>query len=501
DQVAIQNTANLYCGKGYAGDTPGLYPNPLMPRPSVPELALMHDQGFYCIQGTEYYEKDIIYTLDGDVNFRSLWVSINPDSTDMQSGKHEIGIKLFSGHGAKLLEEEVFTLEVIDCNLPENETYYTNWFHVDCLCDFYKVEPYSDEFYKYFESFVSNAARHRQNMLLIPAFTPPLDTVRGGERRNVQLVDVTVTENGYEFGFERLKKFLDTAVKCGIRYFEHCHLFSQWGAESAPNIYDVNGERIFGWDTPSNGDEYIGFLNAYLKELIAFAKKNGYEERFIFHLSDEPSVKHVENFRKMTAGIRDTLKGFKIVDALSNIEFYTEGFVTSPIPVVYEVEEFLGKCDELWMYYTGAVYKEDYSNRLITITAARTRVLGLQMYRYDIKGFLHWAYNFYYNELSKGFFDPLVNPCGYKNYPGASYLAYPTRDGAVPSICEKLMCEAFDDIRALKLLESYIGKEKVIALCEEHLGEKITLTTVPENDKMFTLRQKINAEIKKYSEV
>jgi len=71
----------------------------------------------------------------------------------------------------------------------------------------------------------------------------------------------------------------------------------------------------------------------------------------------------------------------------------------------------------------------------------------------------------------------------------------------VPSICEKLMCEAFDDIRALKLLESYMGKEKVIALCEEHLGEKITLTTVPENDKMFTLRQKINAEIKKYSEV
>jgi len=276
DQVPIQNTANLYRGKGYAGDTPGLYPNPLMPRPSVPELALMHDQGFYCIQGTEYYEKDIIYTLNGDVNFRSLWVSINPDSTDMQSGKHEIGIKLFSCHGAKLLEEEVFTLEVINCDLPENETYYTNWFHVDCLCDFYKVEPYSDEFYKYFESFVSNAARHRQNMLLIPAFTPPLDTVRGGERRNVQLVDVAVTENGYEFGFERLKKFLDTAVKCGIRYFEHCHLFSQWGAESAPNIYDVNGERIFGWDTPSNGDEYIGFLNAYLKELIAFAKKNGY---------------------------------------------------------------------------------------------------------------------------------------------------------------------------------------------------------------------------------
>ena len=206
DQVAIQNTANLYCGNGYEGGMPGLYPNPLMPRSSSPVLAKMHDCGFYNISSEEYYEKEEKYTLNGDTNFRSLWVSINPDSEKIQSGTYDINIKLFSGYGAKLLEEEVFTLEVIDCDLPENDTYYTNWFHVDCLCDFYKTEPYTDEFYKYFETFVSNASRHRQNMLLVSAFTPPLDTVRGGERRNVQLVDVTVTKDGYVFGFDRLKK-------------------------------------------------------------------------------------------------------------------------------------------------------------------------------------------------------------------------------------------------------------------------------------------------------
>lgn len=499
DQVPIQNIANEYGGKGYAGNAPGLYPNPLMPRPATPELVSMHGDGFYCFGGNECYENDVKYTLNSDINYRSLWVSVNPDSIEMKSGMYNIGIKLFSGYGAKLLEEETFTLEVIDCALPENETYYTNWFHVDCLCDYYNVEPYTDEFYVYFESFISNAARHRQNMLLIPAFTPPLDTVMGGERRNVQLVDISVSENRYVFGFDRLERFLDTADKCGIKYFEHCHLFSQWGAEFAPNIYDVNGNRIFGWDTPSDGEEYMGFIKAYLTELIDFAKKKGYAQRFIFHLSDEPSAKHIERFKRMTSGVTEILKGYKIIDALSNIEFYSEGIVTAPVPVVYEVEKFLGKCDELWMYYTGATYKEDYTNRLITNTAARTRVLGLQMYLYNIKGFLHWAYNFYYNILSHGYFDPLVDPCGYKNFPGVSYLAYPTRDGAVPSICEKLMCEAFDDIRALKLLESYIGKERVIDFCEKHLGEKITLTTVPQNDILFTLRQKINSEIKKLS--
>ena len=37
--------------------------------------------------------------------------------------------------------------------------------------------------------------------------------------------------------------------------------------------------------------------------------------------------------------------------------------------------------------------------RLISNTAARTRVLGVQMYALGAKGFLHWGYNFYNSQL------------------------------------------------------------------------------------------------------
>ena len=97
--------------------------------------------------------------------------------------------------------------------------------------------------------------------------------------------------------------------------------------------------------------------------------------------------------------------------------------------------------------------------------------------------------------MSTGVYDPLSNPCGYKNYPGAAYLAYYTRDGAIPSVAEKLMCEAMDDVRALQTLESLVGREKVIKLCESVLGKKISNGLVPQKQDMVKLRFAINDAI------
>jgi len=490
DYASVINTANDYNEEGYIGSTPGLYPNPLMPRPAVPETEKL--------SGERVYEKDTLFHLDADTSFRSLWVSVNPESEKLQSGIYEFDITCTALETGEIVGNTCFTLEIIDALLPEQKTFYTNWFHVDCLCDYYKVEPYTEEFYKYFKSFIRNAVMHRQNTLLIPAFTPPLDTPPGGERRNVQLVDIKKERNGYTFNFDKLNRFLKIAQQCGIAYFEHCHLFSQWGAKSAPNIYDVSGKRLFGWETDSSSPEYSDFLENYLVELLKFIDANGYNGSFIFHMSDEPSNDCVEEFLQITKRAREILNNQIIADALSHIEFYREGIIDTPIAFMPHADKFSSECENFWLYYTGGTYARSCTNRLITNTAARTRVLGLQLYLYGAKGFLHWGYNYYYNILSTGFFDPMVNPCGYENLPGASFLAYPSPWGALPSVCEKHMCEAFDDIRALQLLESHIGKQAVMDTCRKLLGDKIDYTFIPENNNLFNWRQAINEEIRKH---
>lgn len=494
DHVALSNAFNPCGESGYESDLPGSYPDILMPRPVNPKVERIPTAG-----ASALFETDADNLLNAlSTEYQSIWFTVNPDSEVLHAGNYDITVRLHNLAKDENTEKHLM-LEIIDAELPEHDSYYTNWFYEDCICDMFGVELYSDAFYEIFDQYIRNMTRHRQNMLLLPAFTPPLDTPVGTERMNVQLTDIEKTDEGWKFGFERMRRFIRHAKSGGIRYFEHCHLFSQWGAKNAPNIYDVSGTRIFGFDTDASCEEYVGFIRAYLTAFLAFAREEGIEDCLVFHLSDEPEEGQLESYRSAHDSVADLLQDKIIADALSGVKFYEEGLITQPIPFMSNVGAFENKCDRFWLYYTGFAVPH-CTNRLISNTCARTRVLGLQMYRYRALGFLHWAYNFYYDRLSAGLCDPRTNPCGYKQMPGVTFLAYPFPGGrhlVVPSIREKMMAEAFDDLRALKLLESKIGRDAVLAICEAHLGE-LSYKTIPDGDTLFLLRGAINEEIKKY---
>ena len=492
DYVPLTSAANPHGDAGYESDQPGLYPDILMPRPAVPEIVCQKTAW-----GHTYFEAGTDNLLNAIPDFQSVWFTVNPDSMELEAGIYKICIKLSSLADGMILASETLTLEVIGILLPEHTAYYTNWFHVDCLCDLFDTKPYSEPFYRIFDDYLQNMTRHRQNTLLLPAFTPPLDTPIGMERRNVQLVDIQKTAEGWSFGFGKMQEFVRHAINGGIRYFEHCHLFSQWGAKNAPNIYDIRGNRIFGYDTDASGEEYRTFLRAYLKAFLDFAEEEGIAEHLLFHLSDEPAVSQMESYRQAHDSVSDLLEGQIIADAMSDLTFYEEGLVDHPIFFISHADAVEGNCPALWLYYTGSTTPH-CTNRLISNTSARTRVLGLQLYRYQALGFLHWAYNFYYDRLSAGCYDPKSAPNAYKMLPGVTFLAYPVLGHGihvVPSIREKLMAEAFDDLRALTLLETRIGREAVLELCKHRLGT-ISWKTIPDEDALTFLREEINRKIR-----
>ena len=489
DYVGLTHNVDTMGQAGFARIEPGLYPSALQPRKASSRLAITGTDLFYEV-GEETH-------LASNGGFNALWVTLNPDGAELPSGDKTVEITLFELETGKKLETATFEIEVLAASLQAHRMFYTNWFHVDCLCDYYGVKPYSSKFYRYFKSFLENMVRHRQNVILMPAITPSLDTVVGGHRKNVQLVDIEKTETGYRFGFDRLREFIAFCQSAGIRYFEHPPLFSQWGAKYAVTVYDIHGKELFGWNTSATDPEYTHFLNTYLRELLAPERELDCVGDFIFHISDEPRPKGVEDYRKAVESVREILSGRMVVDALSHLEFYQQGLVKTPVVFISHAEECVGVCDDFWLYYTGEMVETEITNRLISIDSARTRVLGLQLWYYGAKGFLHWGYNYCYDYMSGGFFDPISNPCGYKNYPGASFLAYYTRKGAIPSISEKLMAEAMDDVRALQTLESQIGHQAVVDMCERILGKKISNALVPKEQDMVRLRLAINDAIRR----
>ena len=211
-------------------------------------------------------------------------------------------------------------------------------------------------------------------------------------------------------------------------------------------------------------------------------------------MSDEPSVDQIDSYGKASSIVYEHLKDFPIIDALSDYKYYETGLVKNPIPATNHIEPFLeNNVPNLWTYYCCGQYK-DVSNRFFNMPSARNRRIGVQMYKYRIVGFLQWGYNFWYSQYSKYPIDPYrVTDAGYGFPSGDAFVVYPGKEGPVVSLRLKVFYEALQDMRALQLLESLVGKEAVIDILEESLEKPITFSQYPRSSEwILSKREQIN---------
>ena len=473
----------------------------------MPAYPTRHDTDFIRTESGLYPDLLAPLQMNGGVpcvmgQLRTVWVDI--DASALADGEHKIVFKI---HDGEEVHELPLALTVIPAELPEVDFPVTQWFHYDCLATYYNVEVFSERHWEIVENFIKTFVKCGNNTLLVPIFTPPLDTHVGGERLTVQLIDVTRDAEGkYTFDFSLLTRFMDMADRLGVKYFEIAHLFTQWGAAHAPKIMATtpNGyERIFGWETDATGEDYNTFIRQLLCELLDFLKARGDDKRCFFHISDEPNSEQLEQYMKSKNSVIDLLEGYPVMDALSKVEFYREGVVTNPIPSNNHIEPFLEAFAEegregLWTYYCCG-QNVGVSNRYFATPGARTRYIGVQFYRYKIGGFLQWGYNFYNNQGSHDAINPYVDSTGNYFVPsGDTYSVYPAQDGtALESMRILHFREGLDDMRALYLAESLVGREKVLETIEpivkELTGNEIVFSRcINRSTDMHTLRNAID---------
>ena len=458
-------------------------------------------QDNYTLRKKSGYFPELLRPLEGCFNakankWNSIWLEVVPNST-LVAGEQKINVALTCGEDVQTID---FTLDVIDAQLPAQTLINTNWFHTDCIATHYNIEVFSDKYWEYVKNFLKVAVDHGMNMVLTPLFTPPLDTKVGGERPTVQLVGVKVTSGEYKFDFTNLDKWIAICDEVGIKYLELSHFFTQWGAKKCPKIIaEVDGvqKRIFGWDTKASGKAYRSFLTAFAEVFKPYLKEKGLEDKVYFHVSDEPFAAIARHYRKASNIVKELFGEYKIMDALSNYKFYKKGLVKLPVPANDHIEPFIGNVSDLWTYYC-CVQVKGVSNKFFSMPSQRNRVLGYQMYKFNVKGFLHWGYNFWYKQFSTGPVDPFTETDAGGSFPsGDSFVVYPGDNGApLISLRLKVFYDAFQDMRALQLLESLIGKEKTMQILEDGI-EPITFAQYPHcDDWQLATREKINATIK-----
>lgn len=432
-------------------------------------------------------------------NLNALWLEIAPDHR-VAAGTYPIKC-IFTDTDGKTVLELSTQIKIIDAVLPDQQLIYTQWFYTDCLMNYYGTKAFSERHWRIIENFMVNAKKYGMNMILTPILTPSLDTYVGGERPTTQLVDITVENGVYHFDFSKLGRWVDLCDKVGIRYLEICHFFSQWGAEACPKVVaKVDGRRkkIFGWHTASHSTEYAHFLRQLIPQMLAYLKsKNGADRRCYFHVSDEPGKEHLEQYRKVSNLLKPLIKGYPLMDALSDYSFYETGATDHPVVASNHIEPFLEKkVPGLWTYYCLSQHT-NVSNRFFAMPSQRNRIIGTQLYKFEIAGFLHWGYNFYNNQYSYNSIDPFLVSDGECFAPsGDTYSVYPGENGQPwPSIRQVVFHEALQDLRALQLCQQLYGREYTMQLLEEGI-DPITFKQYPHDPSyLLELRRRVNDAI------
>lgn len=465
---------------------------------AVEEVYSGFSSPIYCddnlLRKGEGYFPELLRPISGNVflpadKWQSFWVEIVPDGL-LQAGEKKVVLGFEEG-GVQRTAELYF--DVIDAELPPQKLIYTNWLHTDCLATHYGVEVFSERYWEITENFLKTACDYGMNMVLTPIFTPPLDTEIGKERPTVQLVGVKKTGGNYSFDFTNLDRWIELCRKVGIKYFEFSHLATQWGAKKCPKIVaEVDGvrKRIFGWDTKASGREYREFLTAFAAAFKPYIYAQGIENDIYFHVSDEPMPRVIRSYRKAASLVSELFGEFHMIDALSDFKFYKKGLIKLPIPANDHIEPFIGKVPELWTYYCSVQVK-GVSNRFFSMPSHRNRIIGYQMYKFGVKGFLHWGYNFYYTRYSKRPVDPFKETDAGKRFAsGDSFVVYPAVDGTpLRSLRLSVFNDGLQDMRALELLESLVGREKTMEILETDAGKPLTFSEYPKSDSWHLARR------------
>ena len=429
---------------GYLVDYPGLLPDRLSAIENIGE----GDAAAFTLTRTH-------------VGWHGFWF-------DVQLPASRVTVEVFA-NDEKIADFD-FPVLVIEESLPPMDFVSTRWFHVDSLADVLGMEVWSEEHWAAIEAHLASAARMGINSVLTPLWSPPLDTAVGSYRTTSQLLDIVEIEPGvYRFGTERADRWIELMRECGITSVEVPHLFTQWGAKACPAFWierDGEAERCFGWDTPATDPQYQKFLEQLIPFLRDYLDQKLGHEHVWFHISDEPSHDQLDSYRAARAVALPLLEGAQVIDALS-APAYNE-LVAYPVVAVDAVKGFrdIG-VEPAWVYYCVS-QNHDAANQFIAQRGARHRLFGLQLYKNQARGFLHWAYNFYYSQYSRGLIDPYRDTSAGGGFiSGDSFIVYPKPDGTVEeSLRHRMLGDGFRDLATCQYAEKLLGRDAVLHIID-----------------------------------
>jgi len=393
-----------------------------------------------------------------------LWLSVAVPK-DTPSGEYTglLHIDLLTKAGDKHRFEVPITLTVWPFTLPDEfHLHHTEWFSPEVLAHYYHLDRWSGAHWRWIERVAADMARHKQDLILTPYTT---------------LVKMTRTKSGrFSFDFSLLDRWVKTFRKAGVDWIEGGHLAWRltdfesdivWGRFP---IYDADGKPLDTSRAKMSDEEFEPYLGQLVKAVFAHLRKRGWADRFVQHVADEPIPKNEASWRDCAAKIRQWLPGVPIIDAV--MSHGLGDLVDWRVPQIQHTgpDSPRNPDEQLWSYVCLSP-QGHYPNRFLDYPSIRNRIMFWLSWSLDLKGFLHWGYNFWVRWQGVPAdipVSPWHDATGASVYcadrtplpAGDPHVAYPGRNSICSSIRWEVIRKGFEDFEYLYLLDQALQGTK-----------------------------------------
>lgn len=373
--------------------------------------------------------------IDGKIAF---YVTVN---TEDKAGDFQKRFIVKSGDE----ETEIKVLvKVYNVALPEKRKLkLTNWFSISNMAFFHNIEEYSSEHFQMIEKYADVMKSMHQTHFLMLAEHIKIDNVNGEYTFDLSLLE-KISKIFMDKGFEFLE-FGPVGTRKRVYYEDLC-------------VLGIDG-------LISDSFEGKKALENFFKAMADMAFKNGWQDKIIFHIADEPDEpesaipRRMEQYRTIYDIMHKFLPDSKVCEAVKTAIFKDYIDVLVPLSKTYEdsADEFLKakeKGKEVW-FYTCCVPTGNYYQRFIDVPLLSGRYLFWSASRFNMSGYLHWGLNMMEREQH-----PFKQTNQYHTYgdgvclpTGDSHILYPDGDKLYRSMRMVNLCRGTDDFELLEILK------------------------------------------------
>lgn len=359
-------------------------------------------------------------------------------------GIHDCMLTLHIGNEQLSVPVQIKIYHVCVPALADSAFHMVNWIYYDRLAADHGVSAYSDAYMEILDRYLENQIDMRNDHLMIPAGEPVRDC-------SGQVVD---------FDFSHAQAVGNRALAHGFKYIMGGFVarFKVWN--------DPDHTLLWDRDVTVTSIEGYRQLKLYFTRAYECIRKNGWEERYMQCLVDEPQFPNSLAYRALSGICRKCIPGVTINDPVESSQLAGALDVWVVKQAVYEtyIEDFtrLQRAGEtVWLYTCG--FPAGYTmNRVMDLPLAASRLPMWLCYKYQAPGFLHWGYHVH---NPAGRYDTNYHTEGVSYPAGNAHVVYPVGDGVWNGVRAHLQRAGAVDFELFAILGKR-DRERAVALIE-----------------------------------